>query len=566
MPHAYRTTGAKGSDTYTSTGDARVDLSMRMVRGADAEDLSTRIRDVAKAHLEDAFVMAFHGRNIRGGKGERDVGLRMLRALYDDYPAIVQGLLDLVPHYGSWSDFKDEVFVGPLEGRVAQLIADQLRKDTATPVGEAISLCAKWAPREGYDLAKPVARALFPEIAQHSSRMRAYRRLVAGLNRRLNTVETLMSADRWDEIRPPTVPGRAGKLYTRAFLNLKGSPLANGHPRDEPRTENPKRIACAEAFQAHYAAAAQGQAKVHGAATVFPHEVVKRARSANLTEDERNHLRGVWRSMVETARSSGGMGRSIFMSDFSGSMQSAGAAGDTPYWVSVALGILGSQVAGGAFRGRLLTFDNTPTWHKFPVPEDGSPADLFDCLATLHGSIGQGLSTDFQAAIDMVLATLKRERVPPGQEPENIIVLTDMNWDKAAAFNGRGAYTDNVYRHHAKVEEWQTHLEMVQESFRRAGEDMWGSGRGGWQVPRIVVWNLAANPTDFHAQADTPGLGFLSGWSPTQFKVLQAEGPRQITPLEMLRLELDDPVYDQLRARLAALLSGHGNGWGAPDQ
>lgn len=580
-----QTLGTKGSDVYSHSGDGRVDLSVRMVRGADFDDLGTRVRAIAKEHTADAFVMAFHARNVRGGKGERDVGLRMLAALYEDYPALTLDLLDLVPHYGSWSDFRDAAFADndALQERLAALIAAQLKKDAATPEGESISLAAKWAPREGWDLGKRVARVLFPEITVHSARMRAYRKMVAGLNRRLATVETLMSANDWAAIKPAHVPGRAGRIYKRAFLNLvpngpHGKP-ADGQPPDTVRCPNSEtRIACADTFRAFYAAAAAGKANIKGATTVFPHEIVKKARhlAYNAPEEEKAYLSGVWRSMVEKACEGGGLGRSIFMSDFSGSMQSAGGQGDTPYWVSMALGILGSQTATGAFRGRMMTFDSTPTWHQFPAPEDGSPADLFACLDTLNGSIGQGLSTDFQAAIDMVLDTLKRERVPPGQEPENIIVLTDMAWDQAAASNGRGAYTGNAYRHHVKTEEWQTHLQMIQESFRRAGEDMWGEGKG-WAVPKIIVWNLAASPRDMHATAETPGVGMLSGWSPTQFKVLQLEGPRQITPLEMLRLELDNPIYDQIRERVRATLApkqaairsvvgeGHGDGWGCGD-
>jgi hypothetical protein len=96
---------------------------------------------------------------------------------------------------------------------------------------------------------------------------------------------------------------------------------------------------------------------------------------------------------------------------------------------------------------------------------------------------------------------------------------------------------------------------MIQESFKRAGEDMWGPGMG-FTAPRIVIWNLAASPqTDFHAKADTPGVAMLSGWSASQFEVLQKEGPRQLTAYEILRLELDDPKYQRVRDRICAALT-----------
>jgi hypothetical protein len=155
-----------------------------------------------------------------------------------------------------------------------------------------------------------------------------------------------------------------------------------------------------------------------------------------------------------------------------------------------------------------------------------------------------GYSAPQMKAAGFSLKELKKARCRPGQEPKYLLVLTDMNWDQACASNGISAYTGATYRHHVKTAGWQTHLDMIKESFKRAGEDMHGLAL---TPPQIVIWNLAANPTDFHATADTPGVSLLSGWSPTQFRLLQREGPRAMTPLETLRVELDDPQYDRVR-------------------
>jgi hypothetical protein len=212
----------------------------------------------------------------------------------------------------------------------------------------------------------------------------------------------------------------------------------------------------------------------------------------------------------------------------------------------MALGMLGSQIARGPFRNKIMTFDSTPKWHTFP-----EGADLFGLMKTINGSIGVGLSTDFQKAMDLVLQTLKTNRVRPEDVPENLIVLTDMNWDQACSSSETSRYTNNSYRHVVKTDPWQTHIEMIREAFRRAGEDMWGTP---FTPPRIVIWNLAASPqTDFHAEADTPGVAMLAGWSPAQFKVLQKEGPRQLTAYEILRQELDDKQYDRVRDTVRAV-------------
>jgi hypothetical protein len=542
--------GNKGSDVYCSTGDPRLDLSVNCVRNIAPGKLDAIMNAILALNtpqaLEDAFVLAFHARNIRGGKGERDIFQTLFQTLYIKKPKIAQKCLPLISHYGCWNDLFEFAESAPdVAEHILSLTVEQFNKDMATPEGQSISLLAKWAPRESKypQLMKSLAYMMYPTVKFHSSKMKVYRKMVSRLNARLNTVEILMCDDRWDEINPETVPGRAGKLYNRAFLNLPST-----HSSDRCNTlvyrkpDDPKRMACREHFTEHYAKAAEGKAKIHGANTLFPHEVVKQVIQNNQTDDEKNHLRGVWRGFVEKLQKAGGLGRSIFMSDFSGSMQSS-SAGDTPYWVSMALGILGSETCAEEFKNKLMTFDSTPKWHTFP-----EGADIFDKVQSIRRSgTGVGLSTDFQKAMDLVLETLKTQRVRPGQEPENLIVLTDMNWDAACGSSEASHFTGNRYRHAVKTEGWQTHVEIIKEAFKRAGEDMWGVGQG-FVPPRIVIWNLAASlQTDYHAQADVPGVAMLSGWSPTQFEVLQKEGPRQLTAMEILRLELDDAKYDCVR-------------------
>jgi hypothetical protein len=156
--------------------------------------------------------------------------------------------------------------------------------------------------------------------------------------------------------------------------------------------------------------------------------------------------------------------------------------------------------------------------------------------------------------MELVLQRLKATRCVYGKEPENLIVLTDMAWDAACGSSQSSSFTGNRYRHHVKTEEWQTHVEAIRESFKRAGEDLWGEGMG-WKMPTIVIWNISADCTDFHATADTEGVIMLSGWSPSLFKVLQTDGVVSWTPLQALRAQLDDARYDPVRQRIRSLLA-----------
>lgn len=592
--------GAKGSDVYSfkGVGDKMVALSALLTRGISVitvVDAVFAILDETsdKDIIEHLLVLAFQTRDIRGGKGERDASKHIFDALLKNPKtrALTMNLLDLVPEYGCWQD----LFKLPRENIecVKHLVVRQFQKDEAAiaaynaalanelagwggeekPQKPKVSLLAKWLPREGQPGVIDMVCALVPGTMLHGTRMKHYRKRVSAVNKFLQTVEVQMCAKDWEEIVPGSVPGRAVKKYVKAFLNEKGTTTKHGiAPKGVLRhPDDPVRMACREHFQEHFSKTAKGEIKAKGADTLFPHEVVKKAvklisderaqaassswhqegdtedecdQSETVGEAERNHLRGVWAAMVEKAKEGGGLGRSIAMCDFSGSMMSSGSNGDTPYWVSMALGILISEVTTEEFKNTFLTFDSTPKMHTLPE------GDLLTKLRSFDPhSMSQGTSTDFQKAMDLVLAQCKAKRVKPGQEPENLIVLTDMAWDQACGSSQQNYYTGSLYRDVVKTAPWQTHVEMIREAFKRAGEDMWGEGQG-LKMPTIVIWNIAATCQDFHATATTPGVVMLSGWSPSLFKVLQTKGVVEMTPTDALMIQLEDPRYDLVRERV----------------
>jgi hypothetical protein len=565
--------GTKGSDVYTAVGveDPRVALSVLLTRGADTRTIRSGIDAILKMAdanqaVKDLFVMAFQTRDVRGGKGERAVAYEMFKYLLDNrqYSSLASDLLDLIPEYGSWRDLF-QIAQTHATDRVMNITEHQFYKDKVTMAGGKVSLMAKHAPREDKypDQFKLLANRIFADEPKFSRRLRALRQALSAMNKVSKTVEIQMCDKHFADIKPEEVPGRALQKYTKAFLNQPSTFRNADHVRP---SADPDRVACAEHFTEHFAKAAKGEAKLNGSKTVFPHELIKKVVSSigqsyyggrryflddatdmddSMTREEKDAIIGVWNQMVKDAKEGGGLGRSLAMCDFSGSMQSSGSNGDTPYWVSMAMGLLISEVTTKEFEDVFLTFDSTPTFHHLPK------GDIFKRVSSIHGGLAQGTSTDFQKAMDLVLQRCKAMRVRPGEEPENLIVLTDMNWDQACGSNQASLYTSNRYRHVVKTDDWQTHVEMIRESFKRAGEDMWGEGQG-LKMPRIVIWNIAATSADFHAKADTEGVVMLSGWSPSLFKVLQKEGVVIQTPYAALRAQLDDERYDPIRARVEA--------------
>jgi hypothetical protein len=540
------TLGVKGSAVYTpaAVGDPRIVLSTKLVRGAEPADIQewfdALLVNGSDEMILDAAVMLFQTRDIRGGKGERALFHILFQSLLTRYPTLAESLLSLIPEYGSWKDVFVLFRTAPtLSQAIFRLVLKQLETDEAAAAnGEPISLMAKWAPRER-KAGEAEARRLARMIEPTGNACARYRKRMANLNRILQTVETYECADRWDEIVPKHVPARARELKMAAYLNERSR---KDHTLRKPSDE--KRMACREHFRDFFAAAAAGKERITGTETLYPHEIVKKMAGADVeTEaDAVNAWNAVWQRMVEKAQAGGDLGSSIAMCDFSGSMLTSHRTKDLPYWVSMAMGLLIASANSGPFQGRFLTFDSTPTWHPLPVN-----ATLQTAVATISSEIGQGLSTNFEKAMELILTTLEEARVRPGDEPKNLIVITDMGFDAANSPN----------------RSWETHLERIRRSFQERGEELWGSvesgGLGGWTAPRIVIWNVAASYSDdFHAQAQTEGVLLLSGWSPSLFKIICEEGPRCITPYEGLRAQLDGPRYDPVRVRVGEWLAG---GW-----
>lgn len=534
--------GVKGSDIFThdEVNDTRVVLSALLVRGADDSMIQEKMKQILhENHIDDAFVLAFMNRNIRGGKGERELFYTMYSLLLTHQRPLAVHLLDLVVHFGYWND----LFVlaernTNIKDDVLNLVSQKILEDEANMIAKKpVSLLAKWIPREGKPLSKELANMLSKKPLIQA-RLADYRKRVSALNKYLNTTEIDMCANKWPDIKPEKVPARCMKLHTKAFLNEKLKSHELRHPDDIDRNE------CRTHFQEYFKQTASGEKVAKGADTIYPHEIVNKVSSLlhECSGDERNSLIGFWNAFVVKAKEGGGLGRSIPMCDFSGSM--AGL----PIQVSRALGLLISEVTIDAFKHKMLTFDSTPM--MVDLPKSG---DIFHKVEYLNrvSKFGQGLSTDFQKAMDLVLENLVKHRVPVGQEPENLIVLTDMAWDQAYGSNELSLYTNNSYRRNVKTSPWQTHIQMIRENFKRAGEDMFGEGNG-YKVPRIVIWNLSATCHDMHAQANTEGVVMLSGWSPAMFKVLMAKGVEIQTPYTALRYQLDDSMYDIVRERIAS--------------
>jgi hypothetical protein len=591
-------TGVKGADCYASTGKALCDLYVMLNRGLDSATIKTAIDEIFTTGSDqdkmDAVVLAFQTRAIRGGKGERDLARHMLEAIYAQRAVVGQeavlATLDLVPEYGYWEDINRLAQLGHvgLEDACVKLISSQFVKDETSLAGASdagvspkLSLVARHMPREKGNkaadvlLAKKLARFLSPGDAKANEK---YRKRLVAVTKALGVAETFMSAKDWSSLNPATMPGRCLKTHIKALLN---QPVTGKHGRKVVLAD-PDRVTCAAKFSEHLGRASKGEATVKGADVVFPHELVKKVLThlaqpetiyqqragkehngckccgeegydsndervgwsydyvtvpnpARLTAAELDALEAQWRSIVDPIKAMGTLGRWLAMCDFSGSM-----SGD-PMWVSMALGLIIAECNTGVFKDCILTFDSKPTLHRFRTKGLVARVEEVRHLA-------QGLSTDFQAAYNLVLQKLVDAGVPAGQEPTELVVLTDMGFDAACGFGS------NSYKKAVKTRGHETHFQIARRAFVKTGEALFGDGKG-WAAPRIVCWNLRAEYKDFQATATEEGVLQVSGWSPSMLRVLTTRGLEAFTPEAILRAVLTDPLFDRVRERLTPIFA-----------
>ncbi|MBQ6669315.1 MAG: DUF2828 family protein, partial [Deltaproteobacteria bacterium] len=236
------------------TGSALLDLFGTIGALREAEDARIN-RLFAEAYRENpllAVKIAFYGRDVRGGLGERRTFRMLMRHMADHHPEALLPNLDLVGIYGRYDDLYTLVGT-PLEADMWAAMKKQFEEDRAAleiPNG-AISLLAKWIKTSDSSSAETRRLGILTAL-KLGYRVYEFKRIVRALRKKLGVIEALMSTGRWDEIRYPAVPGRAMLLYRKAFLR-----------HDEER------------YNAYIDRAINGEETIHSG-TLFPYDLVEK--------------------------------------------------------------------------------------------------------------------------------------------------------------------------------------------------------------------------------------------------------------------------------------------------
>ena len=179
------------------------------------------------------------------------------------------------------------------------------------------------------------------------------------------------------------------------------------------------------------------------------------------------------------------------------------------------MGIILANVMPVPWYGKVITFESKPQW------VDIQPyTSIYNQVQVLKEAPWGG-STNFTAAVDLILRQALAVKKPKKCVPEMLFCFTDMQFDEASEENSFGT-------------------KKLKRKFRTRGLIM----------PKLILWNLRASGTNtFAADKDTPGVGILSGFSQSTFKAFMSGCNFELlTPIYLLKESLHVARYDAIAA------------------
>ena len=481
-----------GAIAHSSTGSYLYDLfslggAYRMREDGDVLTLFIRAFNENPTY---ALKCLFYLRDVRGGQGERRFFRVVARYLADHETEAMKRNLKYVPEFGRWDDLY--AFVGTkLEGAALNLIKEQFALDVQckTP-----SLLAKWLKSEN---ASSVETARLGNITRQFLGMthKQYRRTLSILRERINVLERLMSANKWDEIEFDKIPSKAGLIYKNAFARR-------------------------DIIKAKYEAFAKDENTKVNAGTLYPYEVVRKALDNfgwggnwRSNDTDRAMINKYWNNLTDYF--DGAALDAIAVVDTSGSMTCTfNNSNIRPIDVAISLGLYCADKAQGPFHNHYISFASRPQLIDTTAP---------DFCQAVYNIYKTNLvdNTNLEAVFDLLLNTAIHNNTPQEEIPKSIICISDMEIDMAR----RQSY------YSSSCEPLETTMETIHHRWTAAG----------YQMPSLIYWNVnARNDTILDT---TPGVTCVSGASPVIFQQIMSGK----SGYELMMDKLNEPKYDCIK-------------------
>lgn len=475
-----------GAFAVDTTQDKCLDLFsvIGSLRSAKKNRIFTLFADAYREDPLLATKILFYSRDIREGLGERKTFRTLLHYLAKAHPECIRPNIDLIGVFGRYDDLYELVGT-PLEEDMWSAMKKQFEEDLSNmEQGNHVSLLAKWiksadaSSRKTKELGKLTAKRLGYDVY-------TFKRLVKSLRKSIHITESLMSANRWDEIKYSEIPSNAMMIHRNAFMR-----------HDEVR------------FGHFLEKALRGEEKVNSS-TLYPYDIVAKFINNPYCFDDNDGdtdfdlLEAQWRQLPNYVDD--GV-NALVMADVSGSMFSSNMR---PIATSVGLAIYFAERNHGAFHNLFMTFSNSP---KFVTLKGETLAQKVENVSKADW----GFSTNLEDAFLKVLEVAVNNHVPQEDLPKSLIVISDMEINKAAS--GSGLFYDVMKKKYAEY---------------------------GYKIPGVVFWNVESRHNIFHVDKDRKGVQLFSGQSASTFKHLIKS--IDMTPVEAMLEAINQERYDCIR-------------------
>ena len=487
---------------YATTGKELVDMNFKVASYRNMSEASIA-SDFSKAYYEnpiDAVRWLFFVRDIRGnGLGERRLFRVCMRWLVQFNPKFV---INIVPHIAEFGRY-DDIFsmLGhdkDVDDAIFTLIKTQIKEDVKNmEQNKSISLMAKWLPSINTSSFKTRELARYIVNGMHSSE-KSYRKVLSSLRRYLDVVEVKISANEWEDVDYNTVPSQANLKYAYAFLK-------HDTERRYEYIQNLK--------------SGSNRAKIN-ANVLFPYEVVT-AYMANCEWDYNHYghygyyiknkddvLEEIWKNLPSM-----NINKNILVvADGSGSMCSGVSGHTTALDVANSLAIYISEHNTGEFKNKYITFSDKPQFVDFT-----NAKSLFEKIniALEHDEIA---NTNIEKVFNLILNTAIDNNYTQDDMPENIVIISDMEFDMAID---------------KKVD--TTLFDGLKESYNEAG----------YKMPKLVFWNVNSRTNGIPVQENELGVALVSGFSTTILNMVLSD---RLDPAEILHEAIYNERYHIVEA------------------
>ncbi|VFQ64999.1 unnamed protein product [Cuscuta campestris] len=396
---------------------------------------------------------------------------------------------------------------------ISDLFSEFLKKDLESlkQGSYRISLAAKWCPslNSPFDqstlLCESIARKIFPkeehpeylgiEDAQYAYRVRdrLRKQVLVPLRNALQLPEVYMGAKNWSSLPYNRVPSLAMKVYEKKFLK---------HDK--------------ERFEGYLEDVKSGKATIAAGARL-PHEIIKSVR-----EDGSGSAvaEAQWRRMVEDLSRKGKLSNCLAICDVSSSW-GRGRRGKTDVnLVSLALGLLVSELSEEPWKGKLITFSTTPKLRTIKGESLQSKVEFMKKMKSER-------TADLQKVFDAILEVAEMAKLREDQMIKRVFVFSGMEFNQA--FISLSHY--DVYSR-----QWETDYKAIERKFRAKGYENC--------IPEMVFWNLRDSRCT-PVVAKQKGVALVSGRSKNMLKTfLEDEG--LINPVAIMESAISGEEYSNL--------------------